>query len=490
MSGLRTPCVVDESRAIRLDRLHELEALIGDDPTSSVELAVERAQLLDEFGMVDAAHAAFLAVLGRDATHVRALNAFGSLLARGGFHAAARTAYAQAVATHPNDAMSHGNLASSLLDDGDDEAAQRHYEIALALEPTNRTVHQCLAVLLLRRGDDRAAHHGRIGFAGSVNRWPYRGRGTPISVLVVHSALGGNIPIDRYVDDRTFAKSTLVAEFSDPQMLLPPHALIINAIGDAERCSTGLRTAAALLARAQAPILNAPRSVQLTARRLNARRFAQLPGVVAPRVVRLRRSRLAHGDAEAVLQAAGLRWPLIVRAPGFHTGLHCLRLDHPRDLALLETLPGNDLLAIEFIDVRTHDRLFRKYRVMIVDGLIYPMHLAVSSNWKVHYFTADAVTDPAARSAEDSFLADMYQTLGVEVMDALHAIARRLDLDYAGIDFGIDGRGQVVVFEANATMIVPPAPADASVDRRRAVERIDAAVRRMLLARAASTIVD
>jgi glutathione synthase/RimK-type ligase-like ATP-grasp enzyme len=84
----------------------------------------------------------------------------------------------------------------------------------------------------------------------------------------------------------------------------------------------------------------------------------------------------------------------------------------------------------------------------------------------------------------------MYQTLGAAAMDALQSIAACLQLDYGGIDFGIDTHGDVVVFEANATMIVPASGPHVSADRRRAVERIDAAVRRMLLARATPTLAD
>jgi hypothetical protein len=70
-------------------------------------------------------------------------------------------------------------------------------------------------------------------------------------------------------------------------------------------------------------------------------------------------------------------------------------------------------------------------------------------------------------------------------MDALRRIQTRLGLDYAGIDFALSADRQVVVFEANATMVVPPPAPDPRWDyRRTAVQRIDAAVRRMLLARA------
>ena len=53
------------------------------------------------------------------------------------------------------------------------------------------------------------------------------------------------------------------------------------------------------------------------------------------------------------------------------------------------------MLAIEYLDARGARGKARKYRAMIVDGKIYPMHLAISRHWKVHYFTADMADNPA-----------------------------------------------------------------------------------------------
>ena len=40
--------------------------------------------------------------------------------------------------------------------------------------------------------------------------------------------------------------------------------------------------------------------------------------------------------------------------------------------------------------------------------------------------------------------------------DAVSAIGQRLDLDYAGVDFSVLPDGDVLVFEANATMLAHP----------------------------------
>jgi len=60
-------------------------------------------------------------------------------------------------------------------------------------------------------------------------------------------------------------------------------------------------------------------------------------------------------------------------------------------------------------------------------------------------------------------------------------------LDYGGIDFGLNERGEVLVFEANATMAVVIPDKDPRWDYRRGqVQAIYAAVWRMLGERARS----
>ena len=48
----------------------------------------------------------------------------------------------------------------------------------------------------------------------------------------------------------------------------------------------------------------------------------------------------------------------------------------------------------------------------------------------------------------------MRAVLGDKAMAALHAICEALALDYAGIDFGVNAQGDLLLFEANATMVI------------------------------------
>jgi hypothetical protein len=147
----------------------------------------------------------------------------------------------------------------------------------------------------------------------------------------------------------------------------------------------------------------------------------------------------------------------------------------------VEQLPGQEITVIEFLDARGADGKVRKYRAMMIDGQIYPLHVAISSQWKIHYFTAEMAERADHRAEDAEFLENMAGVLGERAMEGWRGFKSTLGLDYAGIDFGLSAGGDVLLFEANATMVVNPPEADERwAYRRPAVERIFAAVRRML----------
>ena len=203
-----------------------------------------------------------------------------------------------------------------------------------------------------------------------------------------------------------------------------------------------------------------------------------------PVTVTLPRELLSPAEAAATVARHGFRFPLLVRTPGFHTGRHFLRVESLEALTgAVAELPGRELTVIEFLNARGADGKVRKYRAMMIDGQLYPLHVAISSHWKIHYFTAEMAERADHRAEDAEFLEDMPGVLGPRAMEALAQIQATLGLDYAGIDFGLSDAGDLLLFEANATMVInPPEPDERWAYRRPAVERIFAAVRRMLTA--------
>ena len=467
--------------------LAALDARLLREP-EAVEPRFERASLLAALGRNEEAKAAYLALLGRAPTHFGALNNLGTLLDEMGYRSAARTAYAEAVAHHPDNPLGHVNLANLLLAAGELAAARAHYQTALRLDPNHAEAHQGLANLLAEEGDAAAAEaHRRRAFKDrAVTALPYRGAGEPIPLLLLIATEGGNIPTKNLLDDRRFLTFALAAEYFDPSAALPPHRLIFNAIGDADLCSRALAAASAIVARSTAPIINPPAAVLATARLANASRLGALADVVSPRMAALTRRSLAAGDGPALLGHVGLGFPLLLRSPGFHTGRHFVKVEREDELAAaVALLPGDDVLAIQYLDARGADGKSRKYRVMMIGGEIFPLHMAASLDWKVHYFTAEMADHPEHRAEEAAFLSDLPRVLGPRALAALTRIRDLLSLDYGGVDFGLGADGEVLLFEANATMVVnPPDQDERWTYRREAVERILDAVRRMLAAKA------
>ena len=194
--------------------------------------------------------------------------------------------------------------------------------------------------------------------------------------------------------------------------------------------------------------------------------LAGIPGIVVSPVTR-------HEG----LDPPEFRGPVLVRPIGSHGGEGLRRYD---DAEALAGLPDSAYYVTQFVDYVSADGWYRKYRVIFVEGRPYPYHLAISRHWLVHYWTSGMEQDADRRDEERRFLANPAEAIGPGAMAALDAIGERLGLDYAGIDFGFLPDGRLVVFEANATMLVHPERDPCFAYRNPAVEAIRSAFEAML----------
>ena len=446
-------------------RLAELEAQLAlpGDAEARLKTEIERAALLGALDRKLDAQSAFIDLLRRHPTHFSALNEFGTLLAAQGAIDAACRVYAEAILHHPDNPMARVNLGNLLLRANRHAEARAHYEAALKADPDHAAAHQGLGAVLADEGDRVSAReHFRKGFRGhAVSTLPYRGEGPPIPLLQLVSSGGGNIPTAPFLDDCVFMTTVVVADHLDAATPLPPHRLIFNAIGDPDLCQPALEAAIRLTARSTAPVINDPRAVMMTGRIDNAAQLAGLPGVITAKTLAVARAILAGRQAVSWLAGHGFAFPLLLRSPGYHTGRNFVLVEGAADLAgAVAELPGEELLAIEYLDARGKDGNARKYRVMMIGGKIFPLHLAISRNWKVHYFTSDMADKSDHRTEEMAFLENMDAVLGARAMAALRAICDTLSLDYGGVDFGVNADGDLLLFEANATMVIASPPGD------------------------------
>ena len=388
--------------------------------------------------------------------------------------------------------QAHALLAALYLSVDMLEAAEHHAHQALAAEDRGAAddalvaiAYQTLAGVLEARGDHEAAETclDQAYARQSLFRQPAHGAGFTTLVLVTRGAgnidYGAMLPRDRF--DRTVwymehARSEQIAALGD-------YALVLNAIGDPDIAEASRPAVTRFLASCDRPVLNPPAAIEATYRHRIGETLAGIADLVVPRAARLRAGAIAEqGLARAVLQA-GLGWPVIVRPAGSHggKGLALARsLDELNDAA-----PATDTYVTAFHDYRSPDGFYRKYRMIFVDRRPHAYHLAIGPHWMVHHRSAEMAEDAERIAEEMRFLCDPEAALGERALAAIRAVGERLDLDYGGIDFGLTGDGQVLLFEANATMLTHLEPADgAFAAKNRFIAPIQQAFRDHLTARA------
>ena len=398
-----------------------------------------------------------------------------------GHLSAAQSAYLRATGVDPGNAAAQAGLGNLLYGENKLDAARQCHMAALAANPGFAPALQGLARVLTALGDPAAEAYRQAGFTGhALVQQRYRGQGTGIPLLLLVAARGGNIPTQHWIDTGIFAVTAVFADYHDPAVPLPPHALTLNAIGDADLCGTALASAERIVAGDPAPLIDHPARVRLTGRMDNARRLGAIPGV----------DRAAHRAADP-LRKLGRHQPT-VPDPTAVTGLSHRSALPPRRIPQSTRRrrcghAGRGYCWPSSISTRADGTAWRaEYRVMFIDGVAYPLHLAISRGWKVHYFTASMAGDASFREEERRFLDDMPAVLGASGMAALDAIRHELDLDYAGVDFALSSDGSLVLFEANATMVINPPDPDPMWDYRRpTIDAALAAARGMLLLHAA-----
>jgi glutathione synthase/RimK-type ligase-like ATP-grasp enzyme len=158
-------------------------------------------------------------------------------------------------------------------------------------------------------------------------------------------------------------------------------------------------------------------------------------------------------DAGQLLDGAG--FPLIVRPIDSHAGHDLLKVEDAGALAAyLARQPAPAFYLAPFVDYSGLDGQFRKYRIVLIDGVAYLCHLAISSHWMVHYLNAGMDESADKRAEEARAMLAFDEGFAVRHAAALADIDRRIGLPYLGIDCAETKDGKLLIFEVDNAMVV------------------------------------
>ena len=226
----------------------------------------------------------------------------------------------------------------------------------------------------------------------------------PLRLLVV-SAPGNfmvNTPLD-FITLHLDVRQDLLFVVSGQELpaVLPEHDIAFFAVSDAE--PSLWRRLDRLYRAWPRPALNDPSRIRRLSRDVVADGLAACADICSPPSLRLTRADLAaHGTGmrEIPLLAAGAA--AIIRPVGSHAGQELEKLDTASDLAAyLQRSRADAFFVTRFIDYRSADGLFRKFRIAFIDRAPFLCHMATSEHWMVHYLNA-GMNENAERRADEA----------------------------------------------------------------------------------------
>jgi glutathione synthase/RimK-type ligase-like ATP-grasp enzyme len=239
---------------------------------------------------------------------------------------------------------------------------------------------------------------------------------------------------------------------------LDRYLCLLNCVTDSDSNPKTLANIRKLLKGYRGRVINRPEAVEQSSRDQVARALSGIENLVVPSTHRVARRNMGMLKR---LEARGLlRVPAIVRAAGTHSGeIIGLCRDFAEVEAAVAAAPG-DSIVTEYVDYRSPDGIFRKFRVFAIGDRLIFRHVVFADQWSAHARDRVAFLErhPEMVAEWRHWCEAELSALGDAVVATLHRIRERLPLDYFGVDFGLLPDGRVLLFEANATMNFFPFP--------------------------------
>lgn len=267
---------------------------------------------------------------------------------------------------------------------------------------------------------------------------------------------------------------------------LPDHDVLFIAVGESDQTLPLLKELESVTAFWPRPVLNQPERIARMSRDAAYALLKSTPGVAMPVTLRIDRPMLqsiGEGSVDISSMLEDGAFPVIVRPVDSHAGQGLDKLDDTLAIAAyLLTMPQEEFYISRFIDYRAPDGLFRKYRIVLIDGRPFLCHLAISQHWMIHYLNAGMAENAEKRAEEARCMASFDTDFAQRHAAALRAIHERTGLDYLGIDCGESPDGKLLIFEVDSNMIVHAIdPVDVFPYKQPQMQKVFAAFRALLI---------
>ncbi|HEY7986481.1 MAG TPA: RimK family alpha-L-glutamate ligase [Methylophilaceae bacterium] len=283
-----------------------------------------------------------------------------------------------------------------------------------------------------------------------------------LKLLVIMAAgpLMANTPIECLLENSDIAVDLLYIfppELPLPDEL-PEHDLVFIAIAESDANQLLLEELRKV--KWTRPIVNKPELIASLSRDNTYLQLEEIPNLLVPQTNRIGREALEQSldvsDEQSIasLLESGVG-SIIIRPVDSHAGRDLSKLDSAEDMIdYLRRTPDLDFYVSYFVDFRSEEGNYKKYRIVLIDGTPYLCHMAISDHWMIHYLNAGMGESSQKREEEAAMMELFDKDFAARHADALKAIHERIGLDYLGIDCSETYDGELLIFEIDSNMVV------------------------------------
>ena len=277
--------------------------------------------------------------------------------------------------------------------------------------------------------------------------------------LAAATDMGSNTPIEFLLEESGIELMMLyVIPGVELPVPLPDHDVAIVIASDSEDCRDALRKIDAAAPRWPRPLLNPPALVGSLDRDKLHRLLDGIEGLRFRRRwwsrASVSRKRRARPTCSPTSPPISLSRSSSVRADRMRATVLPRSTTARRWRAISTSTSGELFFISRFVDYASADGLFRKYRVVFVDGRPYACHMAIADRWDIWYLNAGMTESAAKRLEEETFMRTFDIGFGRRHQSALPAMADRIGLDYFTVDCAETRDGSLLIFEADNTAVV------------------------------------
>lgn len=279
-------------------------------------------------------------------------------------------------------------------------------------------------------------------------------------MIMTAGDLSENTPIDCLLEDSPVELLYYYATVAQPlPSPLPAHDAVMVGLSDSPANRSLLLAVQASLSGHAKPVINPPHLLPNVNRDQLSVLLQGIPGLEMPRTHKLSRSQVVirlslQNQGKQTVPDALPGFPFIIRPVGSQAGNNLARITSATELAdYLKEVASADFFVSRFVDYSSQDGQFRKYRIAMLRGEPFICHMAISSDWMVHYVNA-GMYESAEKRAEEGLFMQNFTSFATRHQAALSAIYEHLQLDYLCIDCAETPDGKLLVFEIDHIMAV------------------------------------